>query len=101
MKKTKPFKTETKTVKINKTYVKIDGKKFEFYDLYNLVESLEDTSYGFNHVVIHDKDLEDALVKLKVFSKTARGSGVRGPGFDAFRDRIEKTYHKLMEREST
>lgn len=87
-----PVVTERKLVERVYRYVEINGKRYDLRKLFNELEQLENTSYGFVVVLIGD-EIGDLLSDLDVAFKSVRGSYSRSENFDRFYRQIEKLYY--------
>lgn len=70
-------------------YLSIDGIDYHYSTLLEVVEELEDTSYGFTSLVIYDDDIAKLLVSRNVCTQCSRGSYNRADGYDEFVRELE------------
>ena len=54
--------------------VKLGGKEYEVKFVIDLLDELAQTSYGFNHVAIHDEKQRSSLEKERIITTSIRGS---------------------------
>lgn len=89
------FKSKRVEARVVRTYLTIDGKDFEANDLSDLIDELGRCDGLASRLVIHNDDLGEVLVKLKVAYRNVRGSYGRGPRYDKFAERIRESMRKL------
>lgn len=56
------------------TNIIIDGEPYDFNELLEIVEELNTTSYGMNHLAIYNRRVEELLIRRGLADKSVRGS---------------------------
>lgn len=64
--------------------ITIDGVELHLHDLMDILDGLEDTSYGAVHISINSSKIENLLVNTQAAIRSARGSVARGPKYEEF-----------------